>query len=415
MQVSKRAIINTSLGIVVVAAIIGAYFVINPPPASTAGTQTQLTSTVQQGTVSNTITATGAVSPGREATASFAVSGTIATVPVALGQSVAAGDVLGTLDPSALQRTVNEDQTQVNNAIANLSYSRSDLATAITANVQDPTKSTTNAKSAVLNAQAQVSSASDALATAKSNVASTTLTAPISGVVIAVNGTVGGSSSGGSSSSASASSSSTSSSGFVTIADVSAMTVTANIAEADIASVTVGQVAKVTFPAVAGLSADAKVTAIAPTATSSNSIVTYATTVTLGTIPQGLRLGQTASVAITTKSSAATALSVPSAAIKTANGISTVEVVDSADPTKTATVTVKLGIVGNTGTEIVSGLKLGETVVLGTVSANASTTGTTGIGGFGGGSLRGGTGGFRGGTGSSGGGSGGSTVRGSNG
>ena len=140
MQMSKRAIINTSLGVVVVAAIVGAYFVINPPAASTASTATRLTATVQQGTVSNTITASGSISPAREVTASFPVSGTIASVSVALGQTVAAGDVLGTLDPTALQRTVNEDQTQLNNAIASLSYARSDLAAAVAANAQDPSK-----------------------------------------------------------------------------------------------------------------------------------------------------------------------------------------------------------------------------------------------------------------------------------
>ncbi len=421
MKVSKRAIVNTSLGIVVVAAIAGVYFVINPPTASSTSGATQLTSTVQQGTVSNTITATGSVAPAQEVTASFATPGTIATVAVTLGQTVAAGEVLGTLDPSALQRTANEAQTSYNNSLANLSYATSNLAAA-TAQASSPsgngTQLANSAKSAILSARAQVNSAADALATARSNLTAATLTAPISGLVIAVNGTVGGSSGGSSSSSGSSgsggtsggasgnsgssssgSSSSGSSSGFATIANVSAMTVTANIAEADIASVTVGQTAKVTFPAMTGVNVDARVTAIAPTATSSNSIVTYATTITLDAIPTGLRLGQTASVAITTKSSAANALYVPSAAITTANGVSTVKVVDANDPSKSSSVTVTLGVVGTTGTEIKSGLKAGETVVLGTVSASTGTTGTTGTGGTGGfgGGFRSGFGGGNGG------------------
>jgi macrolide-specific efflux system membrane fusion protein len=402
MQLSKRTIVNSSLGIVVVGALVGAYFVINPPSASTASSDTQLTATVQQGTVSNTITASGTVAPAREVSASFAVSGTIATVAVTLGQTVAAGDVLGTLDTTALQRTVNEDQTQLNNAIASLSDAKADLATATTASTQNAggqngSTSTSNAKAQVRSAQSQVNTASDTLAQAKANLASATLTAPIAGLVVAVNGTVGESASSGSG----ASTGSATGSGFVTIADVSGMTVTAAIAEADIASVTVGQTAKVTFPAVADLTADAKVTAIAPTATSSNSVVTYATTVTLDSIPTGLRLGQTASVAITTKTSAADALYVPTAAITTANGVSTVKVVDATDKSKTTTVTVKLGVVGNTGTEITSGLKLGETVVLGTVATPTGTTGSTtrtgtsGRNGFGGG-FTGGT--FPGGT-----------------
>lgn len=428
MQLSKRAILNGSLGVVVIAAIVGVYFVINPPAASTASSDTQLTAAVQQGVVSNTVTASGPTAAVNEVAASFPVSGTIATVDVALGQTVAAGATIGTLDPTALRRTVNEAQTQYNNAVAGLSDARSALAAAATASTTttgggsggatNTVQSEDNAKAAVRTAQAQVQTASDSLATAKANLAGTTLVAPIAGLVVAVNGTVGGSSSGSSGAStgsatgsgSGASTSSANGSGFVTIADVSAMTVTANIAEADIASVEVGQTATVTFPAMAGVSTPAKVTAIAPTATSSNSVVTYATTITLDSIPPGLRLGQTASVSITTKSSAATALYVPTAAITTANGVSTVKVVDAKDPSKTTTVTVTLGVVGNTGTEVKTGLKLGETIVLGTVSPTTTgTTGTTGTTnrrpGFGGGTGGGFTGGggvggnFRGGNG----------------
>ena len=46
MQLSKRAILNGSLGVVVVAAIVGVYFVINPPTASTASGATAAASEV---------------------------------------------------------------------------------------------------------------------------------------------------------------------------------------------------------------------------------------------------------------------------------------------------------------------------------------------------------------------------------
>jgi macrolide-specific efflux system membrane fusion protein len=203
----------------------------------------------------------------------------------------------------------------------------------------------------------------------------------------------------------------------VTIADTSAYIVTANIAEADIADVAVGQAATITFPALTGTTATAKVTTISPTATSSNSIVTYATTITLDKLPDKVRLGQTAQVAITVKASAADALYVPAAAITTSSdGTSTVKVVD-AKTGKTTTVDVTTGVVGDQGTEITKGLTAGETIVIGTVSANSTTgsgtgtTGTTGRGGFGGagggftggGFVGGGNGGgFRGGAGGNG-------------
>jgi macrolide-specific efflux system membrane fusion protein len=175
--------------------------------------------------------------------------------------------------------------------------------------------------------------------------------------------------------------------------------VTANIAEADIADVAVGQAASITFPALTGITATAKVTAISPTATASNSVVTYATTITLDKLPAKVRLGQTAEVAITIAASKDDALFVPAAAITTANGTSTVKVVDQKTGT-TSTVDVTTGVVGDQGTEITHGLTAGETVVIGTVTPSTTgtdgTTGTTGRtgtrGGFGGGT--GGLGGF---------------------
>ena len=211
--------------------------------------------------------------------------------------------------------------------------------------------------------------------------------------MVAVNNVVGdsaGASSGGAESSA-----------FITIADVSQMTMTASIAEADIADVAVGQAATVTFPALDDTESAATVTAIAPTATASNSVVTYATTLTLDAIPEGLRIGQTAEASIVIESSAEDALYVPSAAITdTGDGTGTVDVIGEDD--EVTTVTVETGVVGDQGTEIVSGLELGQTIVLGEVSVTdeeSTDTGTTNLqqGGFGG-QTGGGGGDFGGGT-----------------
>ena len=116
-------------------------------------------------------------------------------------------------------------------------------------------------------------------------------------------------------------------------------------------------------------------------------MVTYSTTITLDTIPEGLRLGQTADVTITTVSSAEDALYVPTAAITTAtDGTSTVDVVGDDD--EVTTTTVELGVAGDSGTEITSGVEVGETIVLGEVAASTgddATEETTQQGGFGGG------------------------------
>jgi macrolide-specific efflux system membrane fusion protein len=421
MRFRKPVVINSVLAVAVVGTLVGTYFSVFPVsnPSSAAA---QLTSTVQQGVVSKTITASGSVAPVAEQTSSFAVAGSIASVNISLGQTVTAGQLLGTLQTAPLQQIVNNDSTLSSQAHSQYTNASAELAAVQAASVNvnsteaQSLSSTNSAEQQVATALDQVTTNSQNLARDEANLANATLLSPMAGVVIALNGSVGQTVGSGSSSSSSVSSSSVSASagaastsgtsssssgsGFATIADVSTMTVSASIAEADIASVTIGQKANVTFPAVPGQTADATVTAIAPTATASNSVVTYATTITLASVPTGLRIGQTAAVAITTKSSAADALYVPAAAIITKNGVSTVKVVGSNGTV--IPVTVSLGIAGTAGTQILTGLKAGQTVSLGVVAPTTGGTAGSGRTGFGGG-----TGGFGGRNGSGNGGSGG--------
>ena len=404
MKLSRTAAINGTFAVVIVGAIAGGYvFIAHPFATASTTTGTQLTSIVQTGVVSKTITASGAITPLRQVSASFATSGTIATVTTAIGATVTAGDVIGTLDTTNLKTALTKTQMAAVTQQASLAGAATDLVTARAAlvTVTATAAADTTGKSADLvtaaaskvassitqvdTQTAQLFDAKDAVATAKTNLAAATLTAPISGLVVAVTGTVGGSVSSGTGTSTgggAGTATTTTTSGFATIADISQETMTANVAEADIAKVTVGQTATLTFPALTGVTATAKVTAISPVATSSNSVVTYATTITLDAIPAGLRLGQTAAVTVTTATSAETSVYVPNAAITTANGVSTVKVLKSG---KSTTTTVTLGIVGDAGTQIATGVTAGETVVIGTVAAASATTTTRTPGsGFGG-------------------------------
>jgi macrolide-specific efflux system membrane fusion protein len=393
MKISRPVLVNSTLGVVTAGAIAASLLILLPAQASTSTDATRLTSTVQQGVVSSTITASGSVAAVREVAADFAVTGTIASIDVGLGTTVTAGQQLGTLVTTELDDAVSDAATALARAKADLAAAKTAVTTAsaeaASADAQSAsqaTQSLTSAKSQVTDASDKVDDANGVLADAQTARAATTLTSPIAGLVVAVSGTVGSSSgSGGSSSAAAASDSAATAttSGFVTIADVSAMTITAAIAEADIAQVATGQTAAVTFPALTDVTTTATVSSIAPTGTSSNSVVTYSTTLTLDSIPAGLRLGQTADATITTTSSADDALYVPTAAITTAtDGTSTVDLVGTDD--EVTTTTVELGVVGDAGTEIVSGVAAGDTVVLGEVAVASDTeTGST-EGGFGG-------------------------------
>jgi len=432
MKVTRPIVVNTVLAVaILVVAGGGVLLVAHPFSPSATGKITQLTATVRRGTVSATINASGSIAPIREITSSFPVSGTIATVAVAPGSVVTVGQTLGSLDTTPLAKALSSARSSLATATAQLAGARLALSVSSTIvplsahpgqgaqvgasqSTGSSASSVASARSQVTSAQGGVATAQEAVDTATVNLADATLTAPIAGLVVAVSGTVGDSTLAGSiaetvaptgtivtaGTSGGGKASGSVPSGFVTIADTSHLTVTAGIAEADVASVTVGLAATVVFPALSGQSATATVSSIAPIATTNNSVVSYPTTITLGTAAVGLRLGQTAEVVITTRASSASALYVPTAAITTANGISTVKVVAKDGTTSVATVT--LGIAGDVGTRVATGLNEGETVVIGTVSA--STTGIPpqgrfgnrrgfggGSNGFGGGTVPGGT------------------------
>jgi multidrug efflux pump subunit AcrA (membrane-fusion protein) len=248
-------------------------------------------------------------------------------------------------------------------------------------------------------------------------VAETTLTAPISGTVTAVNGAVGatvsgtGSSvsrngSGSSSTSASAassftggtsatstgsSSSSSSSSAFVTIDSLSKLEIVSGFAEADATKLAVGQPATITFPALTDTEVAGKVVSVANTSTVVSNVVTYDVTVALINPPSEVKEGMTADVSVVDQSRA-NALQLPTAAITTAGTVSTVELLQNG---KTTLTPVTTGLVGNSSTQILSGLHAGQVVVEPTVTITAvtSSSSTTGTGTLGGGLGSGGFGG----------------------
>jgi macrolide-specific efflux system membrane fusion protein len=332
--------------------------------------------------VVDTVSATGTVESASTAGATFATSGTVTEIDVAVGDVVKKGQVLAKVDGAAAS-----DQMAV--AKANLAAATASLAAAETAGASD---SVTAAQAQVANAQKSVDSAQAALD-------GTVLTSPMDGTVTAVNGTVGspssGSSSGpsgasgasasgasaapssGSSAGSSSGSSSTDSgaSGFIEIADLTKLDVNASFAEADATKLKAGQAATVVWTALTGAQATGTVGTIAPEASTQNDVNTYTVTVNLDSVPDGARIGQTTTVAVTV-AQAENAIRVPSGALHGTAANHTVEIVDAAG--KRQTRSVQVGVQGNPWAQITSGLQVGEQV-----EVTASTGGTTGNGGRG--------------------------------
>jgi len=364
--------VNAALGVALAAGSFWAYQTLSGPDATTAANASVRTVPVQQGTVTKTVTADGTVQSASTASASFVTGGTVTAIDVTVGQVVKKGQVLAKVDPAQARRGLDAAQ-------ADLDAARESLARA------------EDAGSATATAQNQVEQAELAVDEAEAAVAGTVLKAPMAGTVIAVNGTLGSSSSGSSSSGSSSGGSSSgsspgggssssaaqgggSSAGFVDLADLTRMQVTAAFAEADATKLKEKQAATVTWNALSGTTARAVVAAIDPSATTSNNVVTYGVTLTLDKVPAGAKVGQTVSVAVTT-GSVTGATYVSSAAITTVGNRHTVTVL--ADGRQQAR-TVEIGLAGDSATQITSGLEVGERVVL-----TATSTGTgTGSGGF---------------------------------
>jgi HlyD family secretion protein len=246
------------------------------------------------------------------------------------------------------------------------------------------TNATPSTPAQIAQARASLTSSQVQVDVARTAVDDTVLKAPQAGTVLAVNGKVGQSSSGtsssgsssgtsgssGSGSSSSSSASSSSTSGFVTLANVSRLAVTANIAEADAANVKLGQPATITFSAT-NTSTKGTVTLVSPTSTVTNNVVLYPVTVSLDSAPEGVKVGATASISITT-GSAADVLVAPSSAVTTLGTRHTVTVRRNGVNT---VVPVEIGLIGNSGTEITSGVSEGDELVLPTSTGTTTTNG----------------------------------------
>ncbi len=208
--------------------------------------------------------------------------------------------------------------------------------------------------------------------------ASSTVYAPISGTVSGLSLQVGSVISSNNTSTTNNTQSSTKIANVKTEAPPS---ITVNISEIDIPKVKIGNRASITLDAFPDKTFTGKVISIDTNGTTTSGVTTYPTVILLDTDPTTIlpNMAASANIITATKSDV---LIVPSSAVTTQNGATVVQVMKNGVPQYTQVVT---GISSDTQTEIVSGVKEGDTVVTGTVStATAATTGTSVFSTFGG-------------------------------
>lgn len=311
-------------------------------------TATTATAEATTTTLEDTVTGSGTLAARRSSTLAFDSSGTVTKVRVEAGDTVRKGEVLATIDTTALEASLASAEAQLTAA----------ETTAV--NDGDETSAQQSANAAkVESALADVAAAQDALEAA-------TLTAPFAGTVASVGyetgdrvgGSSGSSGSSGSGGSGGATGASTTDSAGITVITPRRFVLTASVSAADVERIEDGMQAQVTptgatEPVFGTLQSVGRVAEVGTDGTA-----TFPVTVELTGEQEDLYAGTTADVSIVVESRA-DVLTVPTAAITTEDGQAYVTRVTDGKAERTA---VEIGDTAGMSTEIVKGLEEGDTV-----------------------------------------------------
>jgi macrolide-specific efflux system membrane fusion protein len=411
----QRVIVAGGVVVVLVAAGVGIW----AAGGSSAATPTTQLVAAASSTLQQTVASTGTIEPAQQANLNFATSGQVTSVSATVGEKVTAGKVLAAVSSATLSADVAQAEATEATDAAKLSSDQAAGSAVTSAQL-------TADEAAVTASENQVTDAKQALAEAN-------LTSPITGVVAAVNLSVGqevsgsgssgssgggssgtgGSGAGGSSSAGSAGTSSSGSSGSgatssstaqVVVISTSSYVVNATVDDTEVGSVQAGDQA-VIVPDGATTPVYGLVSSVGLIATTTSGVATYPVTIAVTGNPGGLYPGASATVTLVVKQ-LSNVTTVPTEALHyTSGGAEVYEMVDGRQDAHPVTV----GMTSDGETQILTGLSVGTQVVVPRLrtGGTGATTGGTGRstrggfggagGGFGGGGFGGAGGGFGGG------------------
>ena len=374
------------------------------------------TSQVTRETLISSVSESGTVAIANRTSVVTQATGAISEVDVKNGDTVTAGQTIATvnLDTSGLQKQAQSwasylsAKSSVDQSNATLYTLQNQLFQANQAFVNDtgianPTNqdkqnpkyieedaSWLAAEAAYKNQQGVIAGAQASVTSAwlSYQLDSGTITAPMNGVVSDV--TIAPGMQIGSSASSNSTSTSTTiaSQSIATIKTLGSPVISVNLSELDAAKVRDGQKATITFDALPSKTFTGKVLGINTSGTVTSGVTTYPATIELD-LPNDSILPNMSATANIITSIKTDALGVPSSALQTTNGETTVRIFQNGVLTS---IPVTTGISSDTDTEIISGLSEGQTIVTSiltptTSSSTSSSSPFSGglrIGGFGG-------------------------------
>lgn len=321
------------------------------------GTTGHVTTSIYKGDLISSVTVSGSTQPVSSTVVTPEVDGIIQDVRVSEGDTVNAGDVLFILKNDSLDRAVTQAQQEAASAQralddANAAYDQAYRTykkalntwnSAKTAEeqtmMQDPDdvwySTVVPAASSVDAAKTTLANAQQAVADAQATADKRTVTAPVSGSVIAVNAQNGAPWGGA------AASGSTTTGPLVQIADLSQLRITTSVDEMDISSLAIGQSATVTFSALPDVTLEGTVERVATASESSESYgygysgtATYKVSLIIPAPDPRVKPGMTADATIVTQD-VPDSLIVPIAALHEAeDGSSYVWILKGDDPSQ---------------------------------------------------------------------------------
>ena len=361
------------------------------------------TSPVVKGDIENTVVATGSLEAFKLISVGAQASGQIKSLKVQLGDKVKAGDLIAEIDPTTQLNNVRNAEAAVTSTraqravqmanlrqaqlafdrqktmIADEATSKADYETA------EATLATTKAQIEALDAQ--IEQGQTQLDTAKANLGYTKIVAPMDGTIVAVVVKEGQTVNAVQSAPT-----------IVKLANLDVMTVSAEISEADVIKVRPGQTAYFTIlgnpdkryygklrtiePAPESVQTETSTTAASGTSSTSTQAIYYNGQFEVPNTTGELRISMTAQVYLVL-GEAKDALVMPSAALgpKAPDGSYTVKVVGADGQPAPRKVTI--GINNNASAQVLSGVQVGEKVVVGEGSATPTPQQGFGPGGGG--------------------------------
>lgn len=294
-------------------------------------------------TITSTVSASGTIEPAHQASLDFAATGRVTKVWVKAGDTVKKGQRLARVTKVAL-------------------VAAKDAAEATVTSAEDKVANDGSASSVQLTSdKAALRAARSSLRSAKQALAAATLRSTIAGTVTSVNLTVGQQVSGGSSTGGvnDASDSSNDSTSQVDVQSSKTFIVNADVDDTEISSVKKGQTVAIT-PDGAIQPVTGTVSSVSSVPSSSSGVVTFPIVVKVSGHPTGVYAGASATLSVTTKKSFK-ALEIPTLAITYSGSTASVEVNDGSGTSKrTITVGQSFGV----ETQVLSGLKAGDKVVV---------------------------------------------------